>query len=85
MDIEMTPCPWEDIAGFATHAEFLLFCEWINDTISDGKAKRIPVRSRYLGIESFTEEWFYHIASKTLWRLVHPDGPFRGIFERVDR
>ena len=80
---EITPCPWDAIDGFASHSEFQRFCDWIKNVVEDGKAKKVPVMKRYQGIESFTEEWYHHIESKTTWRLVHPDGPFRGLFERV--
>jgi hypothetical protein len=81
---EMITCSWEEIDGFASHSEFVRFCDWMNDAITAGKASKVSVRKRYQGIESFTEEWFEHIASSTIWRLVHPDGPFRGLFEQVD-
>lgn len=80
----MTPCPWEQIDGFASHSEFVGFCDWMKDALASGQSKKVPVRKRYQNIESFNEEWFEHVASGTIWRLVHPDGPFRGLFERID-
>jgi hypothetical protein len=79
----MTSCPWEKIEGFSSHSEFVRFCDWMKDLIVEGGAKKIPVQRRYRDIESLSEEWFEHVASATRWRLVHPDGPFRGLFERV--
>jgi hypothetical protein len=83
MASEMNPCPWEAIDGFASHSEFQRFCDWINDLVAANKATKVSVLKRYQGIESFTEEWYQHVESRTTWRLVHPDGPFRGLFEKV--
>lgn len=78
----MTVCPWEPINGFSTNSEFERFCAWINGLVISKGARKVPVLKRYLGIESFLEEWYQHTESQTTWRLVHPDGPFRGFFEQ---
>ena len=81
---KITSCPWEPINGFASHTEFQRFCAWITDSVTTKKARKVPVKKRYQGIESFSEDWYQHIQSSTVWRLVHPDGPFRGIFEKIN-
>lgn len=83
MASEMNNCPWEAIEAFSSHSEFVRFTEWMKDCITAHSAKKVPVLKRYQGIESFTEEWFQHRDSQQPWRLVHPDGPFRGLFEPV--
>ncbi len=80
---QMNTCPWQSIHGFASYAEFQQFCVWMREIIAEGKAKQIPVLSRYRGIESLTEEWYIHIESQTTWRLIWPDPPFRGLFEEL--
>lgn len=79
----MSSCPWEPIDGFGGYAEFQRFCAWMRETVAEGKAKKVPVQSRYQEITSLTEEWYRHLESGTTWRLVWPDPPFTGLFERV--
>ena len=31
----------------------------------------------------FSEYWYMHLKNKAIWRLVEPDPPFNGIWERV--
>jgi hypothetical protein len=83
MASEMNDCPWERIEVFSSHSEFVRFCDWMNNCIIANSAERVPVLHRYQGIESFTEEWFEHVDSRKQWRLVHPDGPFHGLFEPI--
>jgi hypothetical protein len=80
---EMKTCTWKPIDGFTSHAEFMRFCAWINECVAEKSAEKVPVLDRYQGIQSFTEEWYRHIESGTTWRLVWPDPPFTGLFERV--
>lgn len=80
----MKTCPWEAIDGFESYAEFERFCAWMREAIAEGKAEKVPVLERYQGIKSFTEEWYRHIESQTTWRLVWPDPPFTGLFERAN-
>lgn len=84
MASEMTTCSWEPIKGFTSHAEFMRFCAWMSENVADNSAKKIPVAVRYRNIETFTEEWYLHVESGTRWRLVWPDPPFRGLFEKID-
>jgi len=79
----MIPCPWESIDGFTSHAEFTRFCSWLNEHVAEKSAEKVPVLARYQNIQSFTEEWYWHIESETTWRLVWPDPPFTGLFEKV--
>jgi hypothetical protein len=81
---KMNDCPWEPIKGFRDYAEFQRFCAWMRDTVAEGKAEKIPVVSPYRGIKSLTEEWYRHIESQIIWRLIWPDPPFKGLFERVE-
>jgi hypothetical protein len=83
MDSQVIPCPWDEIEDFQTRGEFDRFVAWLGDQVSDGKTIEVPVAAPYLGATSFTEKWFEHLGSGMVWRLVWPDGPFTGLFERV--
>ena len=83
MDDTIKPLPWEPIQRFSDQFEFARFCDWINENITSGRAVEVDVQIRYRGIESLTEKWFEHLNSQTTWRLVYPDGPFRGLFEQI--
>ncbi len=84
MDSQMSACPWDLIDDFRTRGEFERFVAWIEAQVASGDAQEIPVVSPYVGASSFSEKWFRHIASSSVWRLVWPDGPFTGVFEPVE-
>lgn len=79
----MKACPWVKLDSFRSAFEFEEFLDWITDTIAEGKAKEIKVSSRYGNISAFAEQWFKHVESGEIWRLVRPDYPFTGLFKRV--
>jgi hypothetical protein len=83
MDYQMSSCPWEPIEDFHSRAEFERFHLWMKSQIEAGSADETPVAKPYLGAETFTEKWFQHRESNSIWRLVWPDGPFTGLFEPV--
>ncbi len=79
----MKECPWEKIDDFQSYTEFDEFVKWMNDQIISGLAEEVPVKNPYSGSSLFQEKWFRHLNSNQIWRLVWPDAPFTGIFERV--
>ena len=83
MDSQMKACPWDPIDDFQTRGEFERFVAWMEAQIASGEGIELPVARPYLDAPSFTEKWFKHVASDSVWRLVWPDGPFTGIFEPV--
>jgi hypothetical protein len=83
MDHTIKPCLWEPIDDFRSRGEFERFESWINAQVTGGEAERIAVTRPYLNAPSFTEQWFRHVGTESVWRLVWPDGPFTGIFEQV--
>ena len=78
----MTTCEWEKIAAFQMPSEFDRFERWIADQVGAGIALEVPVRTSRAGSLP-DEKWYRHLASGEVWRLVSPDFPFRGAFERV--
>ena len=79
----MTKCSWEKINNFQMRSEFDRFAAWMLEQVSLGVAEQVSVTHPYSGAPSFPEKWFRHIGSGEVWRLVWPDGPFHGLFERV--
>jgi hypothetical protein len=71
----MTPmCAWEPIHGLRSCAEFSAFHEWIMSRVADGAAEQVEVKEPYSGSLMFRQAWFCHRESRTVWRLVWPDG-----------
>ena len=79
----MTNCPWEAIDGFLDSREFDRFRRWMEDRVAAGAARRVPVVGARYSIVSLEEVRFQHVESGEIWRLVSPDPPFTGVFERV--
>jgi hypothetical protein len=75
---------WEEIHGFASPAEYKKFCAYIEGQITSGVVReRVPNPSYEKG-KIFGGRWFEDTETKEVWRLVTPDFPFRGLWERVD-
>lgn len=76
------PEDWEEIHGFRSPGEFHRFQKWIVDAIEDGSLVEIEVGERYGGTDMLEERWF-KAPSGQRWRLLSPEAPFRGAFERI--
>lgn len=75
----------EEIDGFQSLNEFLRFTKWINSELESGSAREIAVQDYYAGV-NFEEHWFeFHSIPGEIWRLVYPDGPFKGYWGKVAR
>lgn len=74
---------WEEIQGFVSQGEFDRLKAWISEAIAEGVLTEVPVAANYGGSPMFDEHW-YRTSDGQLWRLVAPEAPFRGAFERVD-
>ncbi|MCZ8208819.1 MAG: hypothetical protein O9270_11590 [Aquidulcibacter sp.] len=81
----MSTCPWEKIDDFQALSEFNRFASWMNEQVAAGEAGEILVTAPYLDATTFEEKWFRHNDSGQTWRLVLPDFPFTGLFERVEK
>jgi hypothetical protein len=73
---------WDEIHGFATPREYERFRAWIDNAIRERRLVEIPVASPYSGSRMFEEHW-YRTPRGAIWRVVAPEPPFRGVFERV--
>ena len=78
------PCLCEEIRGFTTPAEYKRFCAYINGQVASGVAsERSPDPHYQKGMIS-GGRWFEDVETNEIWRLVPPDFPFRGVWEKVD-
>ena len=80
----MKSCPWDRVDGFNGWSEFERFEAWMQGQIDEGLAEERPVLKVYNQVCNFKEKWFVHKPSLQVWRLVLPDPPFTGLFEKVD-
>jgi hypothetical protein len=89
----MSACSWEAIHGFQSPYEFERFVRWLESQLDGTGAVELPVSRRYAGSDTTRERWFrcekdgeielYAERARSIWRLVEPDFPFRGVFGRV--
>ena len=84
------PCPWEEVDGFSSLAEFRSFERWMTGQVSGGLARQVPTASPYRPETGsageaviLAEVWYQHLQSREVWRLVWPEPPFGGLFIRV--
>jgi hypothetical protein len=70
-----------EIHGFQSPDHFAEFKRAIEEAVARNELTPVPVRHRYAS-EMLEESW-YLTASGQIWRLVSPDYPFKGVFERV--
>jgi hypothetical protein len=76
---------WEEIRGFNSLGEFKRFCSYIEGQVSSGLAIQRDVDPSYEKAMVFGGRWFQDLETKEVWRLVPPDFPFRGLWEKVVR
>ncbi len=75
----MTIMPIEP-GEFSNMSEFLDFQALLK---SSGDWEPVPVLHRFANVGE-AETWFRCKSTNETWRLVEPDAPFRGVWEKVD-
>lgn len=70
----------EEINGFFSISEFERFQKYAEGLANDGDLIEIPVKQPCAG---FPEQWYRCKSCSQIWRLVHPDFPFKGIWSTV--
>jgi hypothetical protein len=71
----------EEIHGFDSPEHFTEFCKAVEGSIAKRELTPVAVEKPY-GSLMFEESW-YRATTGQVWRLVSPDFPFKGVFERV--
>jgi hypothetical protein len=74
---------WEEIHGFNSLGEFKRFCSYVEEQVSSGLAIERASDPNYAKGMIFGGRWFEYLETGEIWRLVSPDFPFRGLWEKV--
>lgn len=75
----------EEIHNFASPGELFRFQQFLANGIAAGELREIAPDSKYHSGEISGGRWFALIKDNSVWRLIEPDPPFTGMFERVRR
>jgi hypothetical protein len=75
---------WEEIHGFNSPGEYKRFCDYIEKQVLLGCAIERVADPNYEKGLLYGGRWFEERDTKEIWRLVLPDFPFRGLWEKVD-
>jgi hypothetical protein len=76
---------WEEIRGFASLGEYKRFCTYIENKVTSGLARERNPDPNYNRGTIVGGRWFEDIETNEVWRLIAPDIPFRGLWERVEK
>ena len=74
----------EEIHGFNSLFEYEKFQEYLNHQINNKFLKEIRVNQNYEKGLVYGGKWYKCFGCHEIWRLVEPDFPFRGLWEKVD-
>lgn len=74
---------WFEIDGFASPGEFDRFVAYLSAQVAAGVAEEVQVDPSYGPGEIFGGRWYRNLETSETWRLVPPDPPFLGVWERV--
>lgn len=75
---------WRVISEFESMADYEDLLARLTAEVTHGGAKSVPVDRPYSGSTLWDERWFNNRRTGEVWRLVAPDPPFRGLFNRTD-
>ena len=77
----------EEIKEFSSHSEYERFTKYLTERLSEEEIEEVEPKEYYHGKSSFgldEDRWFKDCSSEDIWRLVPPDYPFKGFFEKVE-
>lgn len=74
---------WFEIDGFVSPGEFDRFVAYLAAQVAAGVAEEIRADPSYGPGEIFGGSWYRNLETGETWRLVPPDPPFLGLWERV--
>lgn len=76
-----------EIKEFNSMSEYERFENYISQKLSEGEIKEIEPEEYYHGKSPYGlnyDRWFKDCSSDDVWRLIPPDYPFKGLFEKVE-
>jgi hypothetical protein len=78
-----TSCGWEPVDGFNSLAEYERLRDSVSEQVRSGQADERRVARPYSGLKTIDEHWYRCKATGETWRLIAPDPPFPGIFDKL--
>jgi hypothetical protein len=76
-------CGWDPVDGFNSLAEYERLRDSVSEQVRMGLADERRVSKPYSGLKTIDEHWYRCKATGEIWRMIAPDPPFPGIFDRV--
>lgn len=76
-----------EIKEFKSHSEYERFVKYLDDRLTENELSEIEPNEYYHGKSQHglnDDRWFKDCSSEDVWRLVPPDFPFKGFFEKVN-
>ena len=75
---------WEEIDGFVSPGEFDAFQQHIRRLVALGVVSELVADPGYERGLVYGGVWYQVVETGEIWRLVPPDFPFRGLWEKVE-
>ena len=75
---------WEEIHGFSSPGEYNRFVKYIEKQVSEKISEEIDPDLNYGKGEIYGGRWFKDLDTGEIWRLIEPDIPFKGLWEKVE-
>jgi hypothetical protein len=88
MIMKVTTCKCgflEEIHGFISPNEYERFVNYISSQVVRGNLIEVKMNNNYSKGEIVGGKWYKCSGCNEIWRLVPPDYPFRGLWEKVDK
>ena len=76
-------CGWEMIDGFKSLEDYERLRDSVTEQVRLGQADERRVSKPYSGLKTIDEHWYKCRVTGEIWRLIAPDPPFPGIFDKV--
>jgi len=76
-------CGWQVVDGFKSLADYESLRDSVREQVRLGQADERRVAKPYSGLKTIDERWYKCKATGEIWRMIAPDPPFPGIFEKV--
>ena len=73
-----------EIDRFTSYDEFESLVKALTYMLQQGEIEEVEPKDVYIkGYLGKRERWFKDVSSNGLWRLIPPDFPFEGFFEKI--
>jgi len=74
----------EEIHGFISPSEYEQFKEYLDEKIKNSILIKVDSDANYNKGMLYGGTWYKCLNCNEIWRLVPPDFPFKGLWEKVD-